>query len=174
WADQIAHSEVRNADSAVDRRTDLRVAEIDLCLFEQSLSLHDVGMCGLCVSGALIHLGLGNILIAHELLAALQLQIGVDFCRFCLGEVGGLLVNSRLVGVGFNAKQQIAGFDLLPFGEVALVDETRDSSDNVNLINCHHAADEISRRSYLATSDWRDGDRGRWTALGYRGLANRQ
>src|SRR5262249_16094897 len=131
-------------------------------------------MCGLCVSGALIHLRLGNILIAHELLAALQLQIGVDFGRFCLGEAGGLLVNGRLVGVGFNAKQQIAGFEFLPFGEVSLCVETLDSIDSVYLINCCPAADETSRRSDLATSYWRDGDRGRWTALGYGGLANRQ
>ena len=101
-------------------------------------------MRALCVGGALIDLGLRDVLIAHQLLAALQLQIGVDFRRFCLGEVGVLLVDGRLVGVGFNAKQEIAGFDLLSFGEVALVDETRDPSENVDLVNCRHAADEIS------------------------------
>ena len=83
-------------------------------------------------------------LVVQELLSALQLQIRVDFRRFCLGEVGVLLVDGRLVGVGFNAEQEIAGLDLLPFGEVALVDETGDPSDNVDLVNCRHAADEIS------------------------------
>jgi hypothetical protein len=72
--DQIAHGEIGKSDAAVDRRTDLGVTEIDLRLLEQRLRLQHVGLRGLLVGGALIDRGLRDVLVLHQLLAALELQ----------------------------------------------------------------------------------------------------
>jgi hypothetical protein len=105
-------SSIRWERTTEDRRADFRVTEIDLCLFQQCLRLQNVG-------------GLRDVLVVQELLAALQLQVGIDFGGLCFGEIGVLLVDGRLVDVGLNAEQKIAGLNLLAFGKVALVLATR-------------------------------------------------
>src|SRR6266516_759196 len=40
--DQIAHGEIRKSDPSIDRRADLRVAEIDLRLLERRLRLQHI------------------------------------------------------------------------------------------------------------------------------------
>jgi hypothetical protein len=44
-----------------------------------------------------------DVLLADKFLAALQLQSGIDFCGLCLGEVGALLLDRRLVGCLFDS-----------------------------------------------------------------------
>ena len=87
--------------------------------------------------------GLRDVLVADQLLAALQLQRGVDLRRLGLGEIGALLLDRRLVGGLLDAEQEVAGLDLLPFGERALLDEARNARDDVDLVDRRHAADEI-------------------------------
>ena len=77
-----------------------------------------------------------DVLLADKLLAAPQLQGCVDLCCLCLGEIGALLLDRRLVGCLFDAEQEVAGLDLLPFGEIALLDEAGDPRDNVDLVDC--------------------------------------
>src|SRR5580692_10138990 len=143
-ADEIADGKIGEPNAPVDRRADLRVAEIDLRLLEQRLRLQHIGLGGLLGRFLLIDGGLWHVLILHQHLAALQLQIGVDFCCSRLGKIGVLLVDRRLVGVLLDTKQQVAGLDLLAFGEVALLDETGDPSDDVDLVDRHDAADEAT------------------------------
>ena len=149
---------------------DFRVAEIDLRLLEQGLRLQHVGLCGLFGSGELIDGRLRNVLIFHQGLRALQLQIGIDLGRLCLGEIGVLLVDCGLVGVLLDAKQKIALFDQLPFGEIALFDETRDACDNVDFVDRHDTADEIAGFRHLSTDHRCYRDCGwRWSTLRHAG-----
>ena len=113
-------------------------------LLERRLRLHDVGLRRQLVGRALVDRGLRDVLVVHKLLAALQLQLGVDLRRLCLGEIGLLLVDRSLVGGLLDAEQQVAGLDLLPFGEIALLDEARHPRDDVDLVDCDDTADEIA------------------------------
>ena len=108
----------------------------------------------------------------HEFLAALKLQIGVDLRGLRLGEIGVLLVDRRLVGVLLDTKQQVAGLDLLAFGEVALLDEAGDARDDVDLVDCHDAADEaIARVGHLPACHRAYSDGWRWRRALRRGCA---
>ena len=91
--------------------------------------------------------------LLHQLLAALQLQIGIDLGGLCLGEIGALLVDRRLVGVLLDAEQQVACLDLLPFGEIALLDEAGHPRDDVDLVDRDDAADEIAGLRHLSAQD---------------------
>ena len=117
---------------------------------EQGLRLQNVGVCSLRVGGALVDFRLRDVLIAYEVLAALQLQIRVYLCRFRPGKIGGLLVDRCLLGIRFDAEKQIAGLDLLPFGEIAFVDETRSPGDHIDFVDRHDAADETGGLGHLA------------------------
>jgi hypothetical protein len=73
-----------------------------------------------------------------------SLQLGVDLRGLCLGEGGARLVDGRLVGCLLDPKQQVAFLDLLPFGEVALLDESRHPRNDVDLVDRRDAADVAS------------------------------
>ena len=69
-------------------RPDFGVTEIDLGLFEQRLGLQHVGLRRLLGGGQLIDGGLWHVLVLHQRLGALQLQIRIDFVGLRLGEIG--------------------------------------------------------------------------------------
>ena len=137
-------------------------------LVEQRLRLHDLGLrCGI-VCRALVERGLRDVLIADEVLAALQLERSVDRCGLGLGEIGALLLDRRLVGGLFEPEQEIAGLDLLPLGEISLLDEPRDPRDDVDLVDRRHAAEEFAGFRDLTARHGGHRDRGgRWGTLGH-------
>ena len=124
-----------------------------------------VGLRRLLVGRPLVDGGLRDVLVVHKLLAALQLQIGVDFRCLCLGKIGVLLVDGRLVGVLFDTEQQVAGFDLLAFGEIALLDEAGHPRDDIDFVDCDDTADEIAGFRDLTADHWGYGNR-RWRRSG--------
>src|SRR5262249_46002959 len=93
------------------------------------------------VSFALVEGGLRDIVVTHELLAALVLQPGIDFGRLGCGKISLLLVDRRLVGRLLDPEQQVVLFDILSFGEGSLLDETRYPRDNIDLVDCSDASD---------------------------------
>jgi hypothetical protein len=90
------------------------------------------------------------------------LQIGVDFRCLGFGQIGVLLVDGRFVGSLFDAEQQVAGFDHLSFGEIALLDEAGDPRDHIDLVDRHDAAEETAGLSHHTADHGRHGDRRRW------------
>jgi hypothetical protein len=158
---QITLSEIGQSDTSVDRRPNFRITEIDLRLFEERLRLEDIGLRGLLISRPLVDRGLWYILIVHEFLAALQLQVGVDFSRLGFGEIGVLLVDGGFVGILLDAKQQVAFFDMLTFGESPLFDESGDAGDDIDFVDCHDAANEIPGLRDLSAGHRFHRDRGR-------------
>jgi hypothetical protein len=96
---------------------------------------------------------------------------GVDLRRLGLGEIGLLLIDRRLVGVLFDAEQKVAGFDLLAFGEIALLDEAGDARDDVDLVDGHDPADEIAGFRHRTADHLTDRDRRRRGALRCSGAA---
>ena len=115
-----------------------------------------------------------DVLIAHELLAALKLQLGVDLGRLGLGEGGARLVDRCLVGRLLDAEQQIALLDLLPFGEGALLDEARHPRNEIDLVDRRNAADVIGGFRDLTAHHRRNRNGGRRRgALGGRDAAGR-
>src|SRR5262249_20334560 len=96
------------------------------------------------VRGALIDSGLGNVIVAHELLAALELQPRIHFRGLGLGQIGLLLLDCRLVGRLLDAKEEVALLDLLSFGESALLDEAGNARDNVHLVDGGDGSDEAA------------------------------
>ena len=145
-------------------------------LVEQRLRLHHLGLRRGVVGRALVKRGLRDVLIADELLAALQLERGVDRRRLCLGEIGALLLDRRLVGGLLEPEQEIAGLDLLPFGEISLLDEARDPRDDVDLVDRRHAPEELAGFRHLAArhGDHRDRRRRRSTLGHGRATADEQ
>ena len=139
-------------------------------LFQQRLRRQDVRLRGMPVGFALVEGGLRNIVVAHKLLAALVLQLCIDFGRLCCGKIGLLLVDRRLVGCLLDPEQQIVLFYILPFGEGALLDETRYSRHNVDLVDCGDASDVIACFRDLPADHGGDGNRWR----GYRPLRGSQ
>ena len=115
--------------------------------------MQDVGLRRLLGGGELIDRGLRHVLIFHQRLGALQLQTRVDLGRFGLGKVGVLLIERCFVGVLFDAKQQVTGLDHLPFGEIPLLDKAGHPRDDIDFIDCDHAADEVTGFSDLVTGD---------------------
>ncbi len=107
------------------------------------LKLH-IGLRRRLVGRPLVDRGLRDVLLADKFLTAPQLQSRIDFCCLCLGEIGALLLDRRLVGCLFDAEQEFACFDLRPFGEIAFLDEAGDPRGNVDLVDCRHTADEIA------------------------------
>ena len=71
-------------------------------------------------------------------------EVGVDFRGFGFCEIGCLLIDRRLVGVLFDSKQEITFLDLLTFGEIALLDETRNAGNDVDFIDGNDSADKIT------------------------------
>ncbi len=124
-------------------------AEIDFRLLKGRLRLQHIGLRRRFVGLTLVDRCLRDVLVADKLLAALQLQRCVDLRRLRLGEIGALLVDRRLVGRLLDSEQQVAGLDVLPFGEKPLLDEPRHSRDNVDLVDRRHSADEIARLRHL-------------------------
>jgi hypothetical protein len=116
---------------------------------ERRLCLHHIGLRSRLVGRALVESGLWDVLAADKLLATPQLQSCVKLGSFCLGEIGPLLLDCRLIGGLFNAEQEVAGLDLLSFGEIALLDETWDPCHNVDFVDCRHTADEITCLRHL-------------------------
>ena len=121
--DKIALGEIGEADAAVNRGVDFRIGEIDFGLVERRLRNHHFGLRHAFVGRALVDGRLRNVLGADKLPATLQLKRGIHLGCFCFGQIGGLLLDRCLVCRLFNAKQKVAGFHLLPFGEIALLDE---------------------------------------------------
>ena len=121
--------------------------------------MQHVSLGGLLGGFKLIDSRLWNVLVFYEHLAALQLQISVDFRCLRLGEIGGLLIDRRLVGVLLDTKQQVTGLNLLAFGEVALLYEASDPGDDIDFIDSYNAADEASTRvGYLTACHGAYGD----------------
>ncbi len=170
--DQIADGEIGDADAAVDRRADLGIAEIDLGLFEQGLRFQNIGLGGLLGGLVLIDRRLRDVLVFHQFLGALQLQVGVHLRRLGPGEIGLLLIHGGLVSIRLDAKQQIAGLDHLAFGEIALPDKAGHTRDDIDLVDGNDAADEIAGFRHLAIGHSNDRNRGRGIcALGQRRAA---
>src|SRR5262249_54174651 len=159
--DQIALGEYFESDPTVDGRADLGVAEIDLRLVERRLRLHHARPRCVLVRLALVDRGLRDVLVAHQFLAAVELQLGVDFGRLGLGERRARLLDGRLVGRLLDAEQQVARLDVLPFAEGALLDEARHPRDDIDLIDRGEASDVIDGFRHLPGHHWRDRDGGR-------------
>ncbi len=107
--------------------------------------------CADCLGGqVLIDRRLRYVLVFHQFLGALQLQIGVHLRRLDLGEIGRLLVYGRFIDVRLDAKQQIARLDHLPFGEIALPDVAGHARHDVDLVDRDDAADEVAGLRHLA------------------------
>ena len=83
--------------------TDFRITEIDFRLVEHRLRCQHIGLRCCLVGRPLVDRGLRDVLLADKFLAALQLQSGIDFCGLCLGKVGALLLDRRLVGCLFDS-----------------------------------------------------------------------
>ncbi len=171
---EIALGEPFESDPTVDWRADLGVAEINLRLLERRLRLHHARLRRRLVGLALVDCGLRDVLIAHELLAALKLQLGVDLGRLGLGEGGARLVDRCLVGCLLDAEQQVALLDVLPFGEGAFLDEARHSRNEIDLVDRRNAADVISGFRDLTAHHRRNRNGGRRGALGSRDAARRR
>ncbi len=155
---QIADGERGEPDPPVDRRADLGVAEIDLRLVELRLRLHDARQRPLFVRLALVDGGLRDVVVADELLAALQLQLCVDLRRLGLGERGARLLDGSLVRRLLDPEQQIALLDLLPFGEIALLDEARHARDDIDFVDRRDPSDVVAGLRDLAADHGRDGN----------------
>ena len=67
-----------------------------------------------CSVAALIDGRLRHVLVFHQHLGALQLQIRIDLRCLGLGEIGRLLIDCSFVGVRFDAEQQVAGLTICP------------------------------------------------------------
>src|SRR5262245_7115639 len=166
--DQIAFGDDGDSDPSIDGRVDLRVAEIDLRLVELRLRLHDAGLRRLLVGFALVDRGLRDVLVAHQLLAALELQLGVDLGRLGLGNICARLLDGRLIGRLLDAEQEIALLDVLPLFEVALLEEARHAGDDIDLVDGGEAPDVVDRVRDLTAHDRSDGNGG-WRRRTLRG-----
>ena len=103
--DQISYGEIGNSDSSIDWGTDLGIAEIDLAPDRASPAPASHWPARRLVGRALIECRLGRACWSSDkLLAALELQSCVDFCRLCLGEICPLLLDGRLIGRLFDAE----------------------------------------------------------------------
>ena len=90
-----------------------------------------------------------DVVVAHELLAALELQLCIDLSRLGPGEGGARLLDGRFVGCLLDAEQQVALLNQLSFGEIALLDEAGYPRDEVNLVDCRDPPDVIVDFRYL-------------------------
>ena len=134
-------------------------------MLEQRLRLQNVGLRRLLGGGQFIDGRLRHVLVFHQRLGALQLQICVDLRRLGLGEIGRLLIDCRFVGVRLDAKKQIAGLDHLPFGEIALADKAGHARHDIHLVESGDAANKIAGLRHLPAHDRLYRDRGRRCAL---------
>ena len=55
------------------------------------------------------------------------------------------MIDGRLVDCLLDPEQQVALLDVLPFGEIALLDEAGHPRDDVDLVDRRYASDEIAR-----------------------------
>jgi len=98
---------------------------------------------------ALVDRGLRDVLVAHQFLAALELQLGVHLRRLGLGDVRARLLDGRLVGRLLDAEQQVALLDVLSLFEVSLLEKALHAGDDIDLIDRGEASDVVDGFCHL-------------------------
>ena len=111
------------SDTAINRRNDARVAKVDLSLQERSLGLQGCGFRRQLLGLTVVKIGLGDGLMREQFLSTIELHAGIVGGRFRGRDVGFLLLDLRLVRIGFDREQEIASLDVLPLGEMPLEQE---------------------------------------------------
>jgi hypothetical protein len=92
---------------------------------------------------------LRDVLIAHQLLAALELQLGVDLGRLGLGQCRLRLLDGRLVGRLLDPEQQVARLDVLSLFEVPLLEKALHAGDDIDFLDGGKASDVIDGFRHL-------------------------
>jgi hypothetical protein len=119
------------------------------------------------VGGALIERGLRNVVIANELLAAFERQLGIHLRRLCPGDSGTLLIDGCLICGLLDAKEEIVFLDLLALRERALLDIPGHPRHDIDFVDSGKATDILAGFLHLPGDHGRDGNRG-WRRRGLR------
>jgi hypothetical protein len=113
------------------------------------------------VGFALVDRGLRDVLVAHQFLAALELQLGVHLGRLGLGERRARLLDGGLVGRLLDPEQQVARLHVLSLFEVPLLEKALHAGDDIDFLDGGKASDVIDGFRHLPAHDRSDGNGGR-------------
>src|SRR6185295_14226808 len=118
WGDDIAHVDLADASDAIDRRSQARIAELQLGRVDDRL----VCLNGVLQLRHLRLLGVEQLLRRNSLLiqGQITIEIGerIGELRLIAIANSGQLIDLRLVGARIDLREKIAGPHGLPFGEV--------------------------------------------------------
>ncbi len=156
-ADDVADIDLADADDAVDRRGQPRVAQLHvrgvderLVGLDRALELRDLRLL------RVQELRCGEALLFQR---CVTVEIGL-----CVGELGlvaiavrGELFDLRLIGTRIDLRQQIAGMDLLSFGEVDAGDLALDLGAHHDRVVGDHRPDAVQIDRHVMLGD-RPGD----------------
>ena len=159
--DEISDRHIGHADASVDRRLDLGEGEIDVGLLEGGLGGAHRGRRCTLIRQVLIDRRLRDRIGLDQFLGSLQRERRVPLGRLRADQLGLSLVHRRLIGVLLDDEQEVAGLDLLPFGEGPLLQEALDARHQIDRIDRLDAADEGPGRRHALQGRGSDGHRRR-------------
>jgi hypothetical protein len=149
---------------------DVGVAEVDLGLLERRLRLEDLGRRHLVIGAPLVDLGLRDVLVLDQLLAAPQRDLGIDPVGLGARELGLALLDDGLILVLLDHEQQLAGPDVRTLLERPLLEKPGHAGAQLDLVLGHDPTIEAEGRRDIDKLRRDHGDRGRRRrALGWLG-----
>jgi hypothetical protein len=139
-ADDVADIDLTNADHAIDRRRQARVAELHLRSFNQCI----IGLDGRLQLPHLRLLGLDQLWSGPALVpqcgVTSEIGLGILELRLIAFQVSGVLIDQGLIGTRINLCEQVAGMHGLAFGEVDADDLPLDlGTHDVRVVSDHRA-----------------------------------
>src|SRR6516225_1112465 len=162
WMNDIADVDLSYAGHSVDRRGELRIAELRLRPFDRRL----VGLDGRLQLLDLRLLGLDQLRSGPALITqrAIPFEIGLRVRQLSLiaGAVRVRLIELRLIRTRIDHGEQIAGLHGLPFGEVDFGDLPLDLAADDHGVVGDHRADALQIDRHVAAVDGAGNDGNGW------------
>ena len=159
--DDVAHVDLTDADDAVDRRRQARVAELHVGGIDQRLIGFDGGL-------QLRHLRLlgvdqlrRGIALLRQRGVAVEIGQGIRELRLIAIAVRRQLVDLGLIGTRVDLREQVAGMDRLALGEVDADDLALDLAAHDDGVVGDHGADAGQIDRHVMLSDCSGDDRHR-------------
>jgi len=162
--DEIAHRVRRAPNATIDRRVNIGVSEIHLCLSERCFGLQNLGVRAVEVGFIFVDQRLRRELLLGKFEIAIVLQFGVGRFRLGRREICLSLFNQCLKLNLLDLVEQLAHLDVLSLAKQHLVKEPLDSRPDVYFVDRFNAADKFEGPTHAFQGREADPNRGgrRW------------
>ena len=114
-SDEIADLRESRTDDPIDRRSDLCVTEVDLCLVDSRFRRSDLRLCGKISLESIVEVLLAEGALSDKGRETLHVELGLSQVSLRLGELCPRLCQGRLIGTRVDLEEKVAFLDEAPF-----------------------------------------------------------